>query len=106
MCEKNGVVFIALPPNSTHLLQPLDIAYFRPMKIAWKNIITDWKMKGKGRKAPSLPKDEFPKLLKIVIEKLDTTGKQNLVSADCPVSERVAFFHLINDRYLQDCLIS
>ena len=102
LCEKNGVLFIALPPNSTHLLQPLDVAYFRPMKIAWKNIITDWKLKGKGRKAPSLPKDEFPKLLKILMDKLNTTGKQNL----CLVSERAAFVPSTNNRCWQDCLIS
>ena len=33
-CEENQIAFIALPPNSTHLTQPLDIAYFRPMKVA------------------------------------------------------------------------
>ena len=32
-CEENNIVFICLPPNSTHLMQPLDIAFFRAMKL-------------------------------------------------------------------------
>ncbi|KAG5881207.1 hypothetical protein JTB14_026648 [Gonioctena quinquepunctata] len=35
-CENNEVRFLLLPPNSTHLLQPLHVAYFRPLKAAWK----------------------------------------------------------------------
>ncbi|KAJ8927327.1 hypothetical protein NQ314_020222 [Rhamnusium bicolor] len=42
-CELNNVRFIALPPNTTHLLQPLDVAYFRPMKGNWRHILNDWK---------------------------------------------------------------
>ncbi|KAJ8935922.1 hypothetical protein NQ314_012590 [Rhamnusium bicolor] len=40
-CELNNVRFIALPPNTTHLLQPLDVAYFRPMKENWQQILND-----------------------------------------------------------------
>jgi len=35
-CQQNNITFIALPPNSTHLTQPLDVAYFAPMKIMWE----------------------------------------------------------------------
>uniref|UniRef100_A0A8D8RDV2 DDE-1 domain-containing protein n=1 Tax=Cacopsylla melanoneura TaxID=428564 RepID=A0A8D8RDV2_9HEMI len=31
-CRTNNIKFICLPPNPTHLTQPLDLAYFRPMK--------------------------------------------------------------------------
>lgn len=37
-CQNNNVRFVLYPPNSTHLLQSLDIAFFRPFKDAWKNI--------------------------------------------------------------------
>ena len=79
LCEQHNLVFIALPPNSTHLTQPLDIAYFRPMKIAWRKILTEWKM-GPGRKATSLPKDKFPMLLQQLLVKLHENGPENLRS--------------------------
>ena len=33
-CERHNVKFICLPPNSTHLTQPLDVAYFKPLKTS------------------------------------------------------------------------
>ncbi len=30
-CEENNIIFILLPPNSTHLTQPLDVSFFRPL---------------------------------------------------------------------------
>ncbi|XP_047107714.1 MFS-type transporter clz9-like [Schistocerca piceifrons] len=31
-CREHNIKFILLPPNSTHLCQPVDVAYFRPLK--------------------------------------------------------------------------
>ena len=31
-CRDNNIAFVCLPPNATHLCQPLDVAYFGPMK--------------------------------------------------------------------------
>ena len=61
-CKENRISFLSLPPNSTHLTKPLDVAYFRPMKVAWRIILTHRK-EGKGKKLPSIPKHEFPRLL-------------------------------------------
>lgn len=63
-CEMNNIKFIALPPNATHLLQPLDVAYFRPMKVAWRKILNDWKETATGSRCTSVPKDQFPAILK------------------------------------------
>lgn len=63
-CENNNIRFILLPPNSTHLLQPLDVAYFRPLKAAWKRVLETWKLRNRG----VLPKTVFPKLLKEAVE--------------------------------------
>lgn len=38
-CEANGIIIYALPPNSTHMLQPADVSVFRPLKQNWKNIV-------------------------------------------------------------------
>lgn len=60
LCRINGVKFVLLPPNSTHLCQPLDLAFFRPLKAAWRNVLDKWKKKNRG----VLPKSEFPQMLK------------------------------------------
>lgn len=58
MSSKYNVEFVFLPPNSTHLTQPLDVAFFRPLKIAWRKILTTWKY-GAGNKESSVPKEQF-----------------------------------------------
>lgn len=38
-CVENEIEIIALPPNSTHILQPMDLAVFRPLKVYWKKAV-------------------------------------------------------------------
>lgn len=76
LCMENQVRFIFLPSNSTHLTQPLDVAFFRPMKIAWRQILEEWKREN-GRGESSVPKDKFPALLKKLC---DTFDEKNVIS--------------------------
>ena len=32
---KEGIVIFCLPPNTTHAAQPLDVSFFKPLKIFW-----------------------------------------------------------------------
>ncbi|KAG5858417.1 hypothetical protein JTB14_010103 [Gonioctena quinquepunctata] len=32
-CQNNGIVLYALPPNTTHILQPADVSVFKPLKL-------------------------------------------------------------------------
>ena len=41
--EQNNVHFVMLPPNATHLLQPLDVAVFSSLKRLWRVILDEWK---------------------------------------------------------------
>jgi hypothetical protein len=75
-CEENNILFVFLPPNSTHLCQPLDVAVFRPMKIAWRKILTQWKLKNKG----TIPKSVFPGLLKDLLIRLQPNLLSNITS--------------------------
>lgn len=75
-CEQNNIRFVLLPPNATHLCQPLDVAFFRPLKVKWREVLEEWKAKYRG----SLPKDTFPRLLKKTLEKLQDSIMQNLIS--------------------------
>ncbi|KAJ8972694.1 hypothetical protein NQ314_000061 [Rhamnusium bicolor] len=78
LCEENNIAFVCLPANSTHLTQPLDIAYFRPLKIKWREVLTLWKESDSGKKLNALPKDQFPALLKRALEELEPAVSQNL----------------------------
>lgn len=76
LCMNHNIRFVLLPPNSTHLCQPLDVAYFRPIKRLWRKVLSDWKQKKRG----AIPKDQFPGLLKKVIDKLGPNSEENLKS--------------------------
>lgn len=69
LCQDNDIRFIFLPANSTHLTQPLDMAFFRPLKTTWRRILEEWK-KGPGRNEATIPKDKFPLLLKKLCDSL------------------------------------
>ena len=81
--QENNISFVCLPKNSTHLCQPLDVAFYRPLKMKWRAILDDWKQKN-VRKC-SVSKDHFPGLLRKLCISLcgDDEGKlvsQNLVA--------------------------
>lgn len=80
MCEENNISFVCLPPNSSHLTQPLDVAYFRPLKYKWKQTIEQWKQTESGKTVATLPKDLFPRLLKKVLDSLEDNTASNIIS--------------------------
>ena len=56
-CASNGILLVALYPNSTHMLQPLDVSVFKSLKGFWE------KPKKIGRlhiQMTALPKKVFP----------------------------------------------
>jgi DDE superfamily endonuclease len=63
--------FMFLPENSTHIMQPLDVAVFGPMKTRWRTILADWKedCAKQEKNYNTIPKQVFPKLLKELLEK-------------------------------------
>ena len=65
LCEEHNISFVSLVPNSMHLSQPLDVAFYRPLKRKWKKILKLWKMRNPS--LSSLPKDSFPSLLKELV---------------------------------------
>ncbi|XP_044012267.1 MFS-type transporter clz9-like [Aphidius gifuensis] len=64
-CQKKSIVLIALHPNASHIMKPLDIAFFNPMKDIWKNIVQEWQTENNGE---SLKRELYSSLLKEAIE--------------------------------------
>jgi len=79
MCSKHNIEFVFLPANSTHLTQPLDVAFFRPLKVAWRKILTTWK-NGPGKKESSVPKQRFPALLNLLMSSIKENQVSNIQS--------------------------
>jgi len=73
LCKENDIKFIFLPPNSTHLTQPLDVSCFRLIKIAWRKVLKAYK-----RTRSPIPKEIFPRLLKKTSEKLSVSQIDNI----------------------------
>ena len=65
--KENNIAFVCLPPNCTHIAQPLDVAFFRGMKSAWRNILDNWK--SCNRKVSTIPKGQLAGLIKSLFDK-------------------------------------
>lgn len=73
-CVEENIRFVLLPPNSTGLTQPLDVAFFKPLKAHWSKVLTSWKLKNRG----TIPKDTFPRLLKNCLEEMSSKSAVNI----------------------------
>lgn len=40
-CRNNGIILVCLLPNTTHILQLLDVSVFAPLKQKWKTTVRD-----------------------------------------------------------------
>lgn len=52
-------------PNATHILQPLDVAAFHPLKNAWKETVNNWRIENGGAR---LGREKFAPLLKKTLD--------------------------------------
>jgi hypothetical protein len=74
LCTKHNIRYIFLPENSMHIMQPLDVAVFGPMKRHWREkLLSAWKeeCERKGENFATIPKQVFPTLLKELLESKD-----------------------------------
>ncbi|KAA0191817.1 hypothetical protein HAZT_HAZT011539, partial [Hyalella azteca] len=69
--------FVFLPANETHLLQPLDVVFYAPLKRKWRETLTNWK-KTFGKNIATLPKDWFPRLLSNLLHSINNEVKHNM----------------------------
>jgi hypothetical protein len=45
ICAEHDIILICFPPNSTHILQPCDVAFFKPFKGLWREKVNEWTSK-------------------------------------------------------------
>lgn len=96
-CSNNEIELISLYPNSTHILQPMDVAVFHPLKASWKQTVQQWRCENGAAK---IKKEDFAPLMKTAFDssiKKETVKNgfkcTGLLSLD--VTE-VNFFKLVN----------
>jgi hypothetical protein len=53
---KENVVILKLPPQTSHVLQSMDLSIFRPLELMWDEDIIKWQRRNYARK---LPKSTF-----------------------------------------------
>ena len=67
--RENNIHLMLLPSNTTHVLQPLDVGVYGPVKQAWKAILGKY---NRSTRAANIGKEDIPKL---VSELWDTSFK-------------------------------
>ena len=64
-CEEHDIILVALYPNSTQYMQPMDVAVFHTLKQAWIEKVNDWRIKNQQA---VLTKVNFAKVLKEALD--------------------------------------
>ena len=59
----NNILLICLPPHTSHVLQPLDVGVYGPVKSAWKQILSKYYIKSGFA---SVDKLNFPSLMSLL----------------------------------------
>lgn len=79
MCEKLGIILYALPPNSTHMLQPADISVFAPLQSSWKAVVRKFLSKPENVNS-CVTKTNFCQLFRDTLEdtKMNTNIKKRV----------------------------
>lgn len=73
-CISKKIELVALLPNATHLLQPMDVAVFHTVKASWRQKVADWRIENNGKQ---VEKHDFPKILQQVLDVLKPETIQN-----------------------------
>ena len=47
--QKEGVIMLCLPPNTTHAAQPLDVSFFGPLKRHWSSVCHSYMAENPGK---------------------------------------------------------
>ena len=71
LCSELEIILICLYPNSTRILQPADVAAFKPLKTMWKKSVLEWRQKNP---AQMLTLDRIAPILEDAIHNFSRDG--------------------------------
>lgn len=74
--RENGIIYLSLPPHTTHRLQPLNVGVFGPLKAKLKTAFNDWHVNNPGK---TINIYNIPQLAKIAY--FDSFNSKNITSA-------------------------
>lgn len=66
--HENMIVLMGLLPNFTHIMQPLNIAFFHPFKLQWRECVVKWKAE---KNISKLKKEDFAQVLKYDLDNFE-----------------------------------
>ncbi|CAG5056515.1 unnamed protein product [Parnassius apollo] len=78
LCECHNIQFVFVPSSSTHITQPLDVAFFAPLKKVWRAILLKYKMENPNQ--TTLNKNHFPNLLHSLVDQVELYSSKNIKS--------------------------
>lgn len=64
-CTEKKIILYCLLPNATHILQPCDVAVFKALKVAWKEVV----LKHKQDSQKAITKTNFAPLFKYAFDR-------------------------------------
>ena len=93
ICRELNISFKCFPPNTTHFLQPLDVAFFGPLKRKWRETLEQWR---REKPRTTFSKVEFPNRLRELINVMNPDNlKRGFAAAGiCPFNPAEAMKHL------------
>jgi len=48
LCQANKIHLYCFPPHTSHMMQPLDVCFFKPLKVAWSKACEKFKLDHPG----------------------------------------------------------
>ena len=104
LAAEEGVTLFMLPPNTTHLTQPLDKGIFGPLKMRWQEACHEYLRAHPGR---VVTRFEFSELLSKAW--LSTMTVQNIIASFrttgvFPLNSAVAFRTFVSQPNIQTCV--
>ena len=88
----------------THLMQPLDVSVFRPIKVTWQNLYKEWRQE--NAVGSGIKKNAFPALLKELMSQMDPNHLINGNYGNLIISMGKRKFERIRHKIPHFCVIA